>query len=60
MSPIYQFTCKNDHTQELHLRLGSAPKKVACTNCEEYAPRVISAPAVHFKGPGFTKSHDDA
>jgi putative FmdB family regulatory protein len=51
--PTYEYRCPDGHTFELFQRM-SDPRPDACEVCGA-APveRVLSAPAVHFKGSGF-------
>jgi putative FmdB family regulatory protein len=51
--PTYEYRCPEGHTFELFQRM-SDPRPDACEVCGA-APveRVLSAPAVHFKGSGF-------
>ena len=54
--PIYEYTCqKCGHTFEKMLSFGAKPPK--CPKCSSTRTRkLISTPAVHFKGGGFTKA----
>jgi putative FmdB family regulatory protein len=51
--PTYEYRCPDGHSFELFQRM-SDPRPDACEVCGA-APveRVLSAPAVHFKGSGF-------
>lgn len=51
--PIYEYRCPDEHTFEL-LQGFSEPAPETCVVCGQ-APvaKVLSAPAVHFKGSGF-------
>jgi putative FmdB family regulatory protein len=51
--PTYEYRCPEGHTFELFQRM-SDPRPDACVVCGA-APveRLLSAPAVHFKGSGF-------
>ncbi len=51
--PTYDYRCPNGHSFELFQRM-SDPPPAGCEVCGA-APveRVLSAPAVHFKGSGF-------
>ena len=50
--PIYEYRCDNDHTFEAFQAMADDPLD-ACEVCGAPARRVLSAPAVHFKGSGF-------
>lgn len=50
--PIYEYRCANGHTFELFQSMSEDPVAV-CVECGAAAERVLSAPAVHFKGSGF-------
>jgi putative FmdB family regulatory protein len=50
--PIYEYKCENGHVFEAIQKMTDE----ALTECEECgapAARVLSAPAIHFKGSGF-------
>lgn len=50
--PIYEYRCAKGHTFELFQSMSEEPVAV-CVECGASAERVLSAPAVHFKGSGF-------
>jgi putative FmdB family regulatory protein len=50
--PIYEYRCENGHTFEAFQPMSDAALDT-CEVCEAPASRVLSAPAVHFKGSGF-------
>ena len=50
--PIYEYRCDNDHTFEAFQSMADDALD-ACEVCGAPARRVLSAPAVHFKGSGF-------
>lgn len=50
--PIYEYRCENGHTFEAFQSM-SEDALDGCEVCEAPASRVLSAPAVHFKGSGF-------
>jgi putative FmdB family regulatory protein len=50
--PIYEYRCENGHTFEAFQPM-SDDALDTCEVCEAPASRVLSAPAVHFKGSGF-------
>ena len=50
--PIYEYRCANDHTFEVFQSMSEDPLS-ACIECGAPCERVLSAPAVHFKGSGF-------
>ncbi len=50
--PLIEFKCKNcGHTQEriMHFTVD----RMRCEECAKFTHKVMSAPAAHFKGPGF-------
>jgi putative FmdB family regulatory protein len=50
--PIYEYKCENGHVFDVIQRMTDEP----LTNCEECgapAARVLTPPAIHFKGSGF-------
>lgn len=50
--PIYEYRCENGHNFEAFQSM-SDDALDSCEVCEAAAERVLSAPAVHFKGSGF-------
>ena len=50
--PIYEYRCHNGHEFEALQRMSAEPLS-SCESCGAPAQRVLSAPAVHFKGSGF-------
>jgi putative FmdB family regulatory protein len=50
--PIYEYRCANGHEFEVFQSMSEDPVS-ACVECGAAAERVLSAPAVHFKGSGF-------
>ena len=50
--PIYEYRCANGHTFEVFQSMSEDPV-AACVECGAPAERLLSAPAVHFKGSGF-------
>jgi putative FmdB family regulatory protein len=50
--PIYEYRCANGHTFETFQSMADDPV-TACEVCEAPVERVLSAPAIHFKGSGF-------
>ncbi len=50
--PIYEYRCENGHTFEAFQSMSDDSLEV-CEVCDAAASRVLSAPAVHFKGSGF-------
>ena len=50
--PIYEYRCTNGHTFETFQSMADDPLS-ACEVCEAPVERVLSAPAIHFKGSGF-------
>jgi putative FmdB family regulatory protein len=52
LMPIYEYRCENDHRFEAFQPMADDPLDT-CEVCGAPAQRVLSAPAVHFKGSGF-------
>jgi putative FmdB family regulatory protein len=50
--PIYEYRCENGHEFEVFQSMSEDPVS-KCMECGAKAQRVLSAPAVHFKGSGF-------
>jgi putative FmdB family regulatory protein len=50
--PIYEYRCDNGHAFEVMQRMTDEPL-ATCQVCEAPVQKVLSAPAVHFKGSGF-------
>jgi putative FmdB family regulatory protein len=50
--PIYEYRCANGHTFEVFQSM-SEDSLTECVECGAECERVLSAPAVHFKGSGF-------
>ena len=50
--PIYEYRCANGHRFEVFQSM-SEESLTTCIECAATAERVLSAPAVHFKGSGF-------
>ena len=50
--PTYEYRCENGHTFEAFQSM-SEDALSDCEVCDAPASRVLSAPAVHFKGSGF-------
>ena len=50
--PIYEYRCDNGHEFEAFQSMSEDPIS-KCITCSAPAQRVLSAPAVHFKGSGF-------
>ena len=50
--PIYEYRCDNGHDFEAFQSMSEDPIS-KCMECGAPAERVLSAPAVHFKGSGF-------
>ena len=50
--PIYEYRCTNGHTFEVFQSM-SEDSVTECVECGAECERVLSAPAVHFKGSGF-------
>ena len=50
--PIYEYKCENGHVFDVIQRMADEPL-TECQECGAAASRVLSAPAIHFKGSGF-------
>lgn len=50
--PIYEYRCANGHSFEAFQSMSEDPIS-KCAECGASCERVLSAPAVHFKGSGF-------
>ncbi|HXQ88512.1 MAG TPA: FmdB family zinc ribbon protein [Solirubrobacterales bacterium] len=50
--PIYEYKCENGHVFEAIQKMTDEPLR-ECQECGAPASRVLSAPAIHFKGSGF-------
>jgi putative FmdB family regulatory protein len=50
--PIYEYKCENDHVFDVIQKMTDEPLH-ECQECGAPAARVLSAPAIHFKGSGF-------
>ena len=50
--PIYEYKCENGHVFEVIQRMTDEPL-TACEECGAPAFRVLTPPAIHFKGSGF-------
>lgn len=50
--PIYEYECPNGHRFEVIQKFDDPPVDV-CTKCGEPVQRLISSPAIQFKGSGW-------
>jgi putative FmdB family regulatory protein len=50
--PIYEYKCDNGHVFDVMQKMSDEPL-AECVECGAPAHRVLTAPAVHFKGSGF-------
>jgi putative FmdB family regulatory protein len=50
--PIYEYKCENGHVFEAIQRMADEPLD-KCEECGAPAARVLTPPAIHFKGSGF-------
>ena len=50
--PIYEYRCDNGHEFETFQSMSEEPLS-KCMECGAPSQRVLSAPAIHYKGSGF-------
>jgi putative FmdB family regulatory protein len=50
--PIYEYKCENGHVFEVIQKMADEPLH-ECEVCGAPASRVLTPPAIHFKGSGF-------
>jgi len=50
--PIYEYKCDNGHVFEVIQKMSDEPLR-ECQECGAPAARVLTPPAIHFKGSGF-------
>jgi putative FmdB family regulatory protein len=50
--PIYEYKCENGHVFEVIQKMTDEPLR-QCQECGAPASRVLTPPAIHFKGSGF-------
>jgi putative FmdB family regulatory protein len=50
--PIYEYKCENGHVFDAIQKMTDEPLRV-CEECGAPASRVLTPPAIHFKGSGF-------
>jgi putative FmdB family regulatory protein len=50
--PIYEYKCVNGHVFEVIQKMSDEPLR-ECQECGAPASRVLTPPAIHFKGSGF-------
>src|SRR3954449_4197828 len=50
--PIYEYKCDNGHVFEVIQKMSEEPL-TKCEECGAHAVRVLTPPAIHFKGSGF-------
>lgn len=50
--PIYEYKCDNGHVFEVIQKMTDEPLR-ECEECGAPASRVLTPPAIHFKGSGF-------
>jgi putative FmdB family regulatory protein len=51
--PLYEYECKQCHERLEKIQSFSAPHETICPKCGGELERVISAPAIQFKGAGW-------
>jgi putative FmdB family regulatory protein len=50
--PIYEYKCENGHVFDVMQKMADEPL-TKCIECGALCTRVLTAPAIHFKGSGF-------
>jgi putative FmdB family regulatory protein len=50
--PIYEYRCSNGHQFDVMQRFSDPPIS-ECSECGAPVQKVLTAPAIHFKGSGF-------
>jgi putative FmdB family regulatory protein len=50
--PIYEYKCDNGHVFDAIQKMADEPLS-KCEECGAHAARVLTPPAIHFKGSGF-------
>jgi putative FmdB family regulatory protein len=50
--PIYEYKCENGHVFDAIQKMSDEPLR-ECEECGAPASRVLTPPAIHFKGSGF-------
>ena len=50
--PIYEYKCENGHVFDVIQKMTDEPLR-ECQECGAPAARVLTPPAIHFKGSGF-------
>ncbi len=50
--PLYEYRCPSGHRFE-KIQSFSAPEQLECPKCGQMGERLLSAPAIQFKGSGF-------
>ncbi|HVB99742.1 MAG TPA: zinc ribbon domain-containing protein [Candidatus Dormibacteraeota bacterium] len=51
--PLYEYECASCHHRFEKIESYSAPEKQKCPKCGKTAGRVLTAPAIQFKGSGW-------
>jgi len=51
--PLYEYECAHCHHRFEKIESYSAPEKRKCPKCGKTAVRVLTAPAIQFKGTGW-------
>lgn len=53
---LFDYKCNRLHVfSEIH-PIGEAPDATKCPDCGTSAKRVVTAPSVHFRGQGFSRT----
>jgi putative FmdB family regulatory protein len=51
--PLYEYECRNCHKRTERIEKFSGPHLKSCPKCKGPVDRVLSAPAIQFKGSGW-------
>lgn len=53
---LFTFKCLLGHRFDHISKVGQTPDSIPCIECGHTATRVWTAPAIHFKGDGFSRT----
>ncbi len=57
--PYFEFSCLCGSVKTVQRPFGNVPRSALCQVCGESMQRIFSAPAIQFKGKGFSRGHAD-